>query len=199
MMENLPQGIIVTTKGKIQFYNKEVENVFNTLGRHSPDLRRQSIYSDESQKLGDENNRAEEENIKILEEELIKKGILMRETNVNPLSEKIDLNGRNLEIKRKLIIFEENDSILHLIQDVTEIKEIENLKAENKFTSVLIAAVTHELRTPTNAILNSMTTLKPLVDNQHLELITVCEQSCEMLIYLIDDIMVYIYIYILLH
>ena len=78
-----------------------------------------------------------------------------------------------MEIRRKLIVFEERDSILHLVQDVTEITEIENLKAENKFSTILISAVIHELRTPTTAIQNSMHILKSELTSEHqLKLVT---------------------------
>ncbi len=180
-MNNLSEGIAVLgSNNNLLFKNNKLEQI---------------IFPDHSHMETDA-----ETDIIILNQ-LKEYNLVLFDQNLNILlnNQLINLEGRDLDFKLKQINFDLEEAVLILIQDVTEINLIGKIEAENKYSTLLIATVTHELRTPTTAIANSIHLLSQMSDldtSMKNKLIDVCGKSSKMLLYLIDDIMVYIYIYI---
>ena len=105
-------------------------------------------------------------------------------------------------IKIKPVFFLNKYVKILLLKDVTYLRELDKTKAMIKFKSMLMATVTHELRTPVNSIVGMLALLFQLMgkqeNNKAIDFIQIAQNSCDLLLNLIHDILVlYIYIYIL--
>ena len=73
-----------------------------------------------------------------------------------------ETNNINTEVfyysmKTIKVVWENNqDSYLHVFIDTSQIKKLEEEKANNKYQQLMFASVSHELRTPLNAFINSL-------------------------------------------
>ena len=111
---------------------------------------------------------------------------------------------RNFEEKRLLAVqkelfFNSKLSTLILLKNINEIIELERIRAENKYKTMLVATVTHELRTPVTGIKymldlteQKLTDLPELLEN-----ISIAKASCDLLTNLINDILVFFLFYYL--
>ena len=106
----------------------------------------------------------------------------------------------NLELKEEKIEFYESEATLYLLTDISNIKNLEEEKAQSKHRNMFVSTITHELRTPVNCIQGNLECLLvgvPKAVGQ--KYIRVSMNSCHLLTSLINDILVnieYIYIYI---
>jgi signal transduction histidine kinase len=56
-----------------------------------------------------------------------------------------------------------------------------------KYSQIMFTSVNHELRTPINAIQNSLQCLKPFVDKSAIQYFQICESSSAFLLSLVND------------
>jgi signal transduction histidine kinase len=77
-----------------------------------------------------------------------------------------------------------------VVKDVTPIIQYENVKFENYCYEMLTAAVSHDMRTPLNAILGLLTSLELCVQGeQGKRLLAIINNSAEMLLSLVNDML----------
>jgi signal transduction histidine kinase len=57
-----------------------------------------------------------------------------------------------IEVKKEEIIFEEKESYLVIVNDITDLISAEQLRAQNKSKDLILATTSHELKTPLNSI-----------------------------------------------
>ena len=125
-----------------------------------------------------------------LQEEMIINLNIRQETNIN-LIEKNSLKVKNLLLIHKELFFNSKWCNLILIKNIGEIIDLERVRAENKYKTMLVATVTHELRTPVTSIKYMLDfTENQTKDPQLLQNISVAKASCELFTNLINDILV---------
>ena len=77
-----------------------------------------------------------------------------------------------------------------IIKSITPIVRCEKLKIENHFYEMLTATVSHDMRTPLNAILNLLENLEPCVrDEKGRKFLKVISYSSKILLFLVNDLL----------
>ena len=117
---------------------------------------------------------------------------------IKKFSKKENLNkvyiveGKNIQIQCQEIAEEGIGSFVLLLSDISLIKDCEAARTEAKHKEMLMATVTHELRTPTNATLSMLQVLKEKdqLDEEGRNFIQIAINSCFLLLNLINDILV---------
>ena len=82
--------------------------------------------------------------------ELIEKEFIVK-------TRKVDIGGDLNEIK---------PLCMHMFIDTTQIKQLEEAKAQNHYQKQMLANVSHEFRTPINAMNMSLTLMKDSIDEK---------------------------------
>ena len=59
-----------------------------------------------------------------------------------------------------MIQWDDEDTILLIVKDVTEQRNFSKIKLQNKYKSMALCTLSHELRTPVHVILNSLSNIK---------------------------------------
>ena len=90
----------------------------------------------------------------------------------------------------KISLFDEQADAI-LISDVTFKKELDIEREQNKFKSMALATVTHELRAPTASALNILTMLKPIITSKVKKYYDNIKACLELVLSLIFDILDY--------
>lgn len=126
--------------------------------------------------------------------EAIEKGELDKDI----LLERVDGQQRFVSLHCKPIHIKENDYVFHgVIQDLTERKQAEELKRQHelaeqtaKVREQVIASVSHEMRTPMNAILGMSNLLRGTVlSEEQQSFVNSIHHSSELLMGIINDIL----------
>ena len=105
--------------------------------------------------------------------------------------------NNSLSVSKKNIYFQEEDNLLVVLNDLTVVKDLEEAKSQVKYKAMLMATISHDLRTPANSILAMLQLLEDYIPFPQLQFLNVAKSSCNMLLLLIHDVLVlYIYIYI---
>jgi two-component system phosphate regulon sensor histidine kinase PhoR len=99
-----------------------------------------------------------------------------RETNIE-----VEINGKMFYSCIKIL--PENSEILHLLYDITSIKQIESIKKD------LVANVSHELRTPLTAIKGYIETLEEELSADQLKYVDTIKKNTERIITIVDDLL----------
>ena len=77
-----------------------------------------------------------------------------------------------------------------MIKNVTQVVRYEQLKLENHFSEMLTATVSHEMRTPLNAIMSLLGNLYPYIkDPKGRKLVKAIQSSAKMLLFLVNDML----------
>ena len=77
-----------------------------------------------------------------------------------------------------------------MIKSISSIVKCEKLKVENHFYEMLTATVSHDMRTPLNAILNLLGNLEPLVtDDNGRKYLKIISYSSKILLFLVNDLL----------
>ena len=106
---------------------------------------------------------------KLISEFLMNRSISTIESStLPPMIEEVQviINGKtkHLLLKRISIIFDNEQSIGLIIQDLTPTKMAEREKLSQEFQSRLVKTITHEIRTPLNAISGSAEILESIYE-----------------------------------
>ncbi|CAG9310158.1 unnamed protein product [Blepharisma stoltei] len=101
----------------------------------------------------------------------------------------------NLIWRGKKVIWEKQQSILITVRDASALIQFEKARSENMLKNILLRSVTHELRTPINAI--SFIVEELMRDHkiseapEHLEKLKIVSVSAKLLISLVNDLLDY--------
>lgn len=99
-----------------------------------------------------------------------------KETNIE-----VEINGKIFYSCIKVL--PENSEILHLLYDITSIKQIESIKKD------LVANVSHELRTPLTAIKGYIETLEEELSADQLKYVDTIKKNTERIITIVNDLL----------
>jgi len=98
-----------------------------------------------------------------------------------------------VEIKISKVLFENQQAKLVSFIDCTEAQENQKLQAESKYKTLLLATISHELRMPVNAVLGALDLIEPNLPPENLKLVEIARESCNMLTFHINDLVVFFY------
>ena len=99
-----------------------------------------------------------------------------------------------LTISKKPIYFNEENMSLIAIKDISTLRQLEETKSQVKYKSMLMATISHDMRTPVNAIQAMLEMITLSTNDACKTYTTIAKGSCNLLLHLIHDILVYIYI-----
>ncbi|CAI2379869.1 unnamed protein product [Moneuplotes crassus] len=107
---------------------------------------------------------------------------------------KIQLLNKEFIVKTCQLNLEENSrrtstKFMHIFIDTTQIALLEQAKAQNKYQKIVIANVSHEFRTPLNAINMSVELLKSKISPEDQRLAKIASSSCSILTSLVGDLL----------
>lgn len=85
-------------------------------------------------------------------------------------------------------INEKQPLFMHMFIDTTQISQLEEMRAQNKYQKQMLANVSHEFRTPLNAIMMSLILLKDQVSPGN-KFLRIANSSCSILANLVEDIL----------
>lgn len=94
--------------------------------------------------------------------------------------------------KKGKIYFQNHDSIMIVIKNITELVKYEKVKIENSFYEMLTATVSHEMRTPLNAIIALLCSLEKHIspnDANGRKLLSIIQNSSKILMSLVNDML----------
>ncbi|CAI2375312.1 unnamed protein product [Moneuplotes crassus] len=79
---------------------------------------------------------------------------------------------------------------LHIFSDTTQITELEEQRAQNKYQKQMLANVSHEFRTPLNAMSISLFLLRSkIIRGPQQKFLKIASSSCDILRFLVEDIL----------
>jgi signal transduction histidine kinase len=84
---------------------------------------------------------------------------------------------------------ENQDLFMHMFIDTTQISQLEEAKAQNRYQRQMLANVSHEFRTPLNAMSISLSLLKDSVKGSQRKFVNIANSSCTILSALVEDIL----------
>ena len=91
-------------------------------------------------------------------EDLVDRGIKQVSSQVEQLqADSIDSNSTNFTLKSISVNWEScKSAYLHVVSDVSYVKELEKQKATNQCMHIMFSSLSHEFRTPLNSFANSL-------------------------------------------
>lgn len=93
------------------------------------------------------------------------------------------------EIRLNAINWKNDNCFLIMLQDTSIMLLNEKLKQINMYKDVLLATVSHDLRTPLNGMLNILDIIEADVTAEHKSLLKICRDSGDLLLLMINDIL----------
>ena len=100
-------------------------------------------------------------------------------------------------VTKKSIFFEQGNCWLIIIKDMSLMRDLEESKSRNKYKEMLMATITHDMRTPVNSVLVMINLIEESIPTNKIQFLKIAKSSCNLLLHLIHDVLVYIPIYIL--
>ncbi|CAI2378767.1 unnamed protein product [Moneuplotes crassus] len=106
----------------------------------------------------------------------------------------IEISKREFVIKTRSVSRNDTDSpkssmYLHIFSDTTQITQLEEQKAQNRYQKQMLANVSHEFRTPLNAMSLSLVLLRKKIGGPYAKLLKIASSSCNILNFLVEDIL----------
>lgn len=98
-----------------------------------------------------------------------------------------------IQIRIHNITFQNQNARLIAFADCSAAQKIEKAEAESKYKTLLISAVSHEIRTPIGAVIGTLDIIKPLIPKEKLSLLEKVKASCDMIEFHINDLTVICY------
>lgn len=88
------------------------------------------------------------------------------------------------------ILFQNSILKMIMIRSLTSIVKYEKLKLENHFYEMLTATVSHDMRTPLNAMIGLLTNIDPYITDQRgRKLLDIILNSSKILLFLVTDLL----------
>ena len=85
--------------------------------------------------------------------------------------------------------FERNTMFMHIFVETTQISQLEEAKAQNRYQKQMLANVSHEFRTPLNAMNMSLVLLKDSEETSSNKFVKIAHSSWNILSGLVEDIL----------
>ncbi|CDW83581.1 multi-sensor hybrid histidine kinase [Stylonychia lemnae] len=93
-------------------------------------------------------------------------------------------------LKQQELQFQSKPFMLILFNRITSFIKYEKLKMENNFYEMITATVSHDMRTPINAIMGIIESLDPFISKQEgKKLLQIVDNSSKILLFLVNDIL----------
>ncbi|CAI2386523.1 unnamed protein product [Moneuplotes crassus] len=109
------------------------------------------------------------------------------------LCRKVEYLDRDFVIKTSKISmadsFDKFPTFLHMFIDTTQITQLEEAKAQNNYQRQMFSNVSHEFRTPLNAMSLSLHLMEPYIKKELVKYHKISSSSCGILGSLVEDIM----------
>mmetsp|Transcript_8817 Transcript_8817/g.7797 ORF Transcript_8817/g.7797 Transcript_8817/m.7797 type:complete len:203 (+) Transcript_8817:360-968(+) len=86
-------------------------------------------------------------------------------------------------------MLETNQKFMHIFFETTQITQLEEARAQNKYQRQMLANVSHEFRTPLNAMSMSLVLLKDSIKGPNKKFLKIANSSCNILSSLVEDIL----------
>ena len=90
-------------------------------------------------------------------------------------------------------------SWLIVMKDISLFRDLEESKSRIKYKGMLMATITHDMRTPVNSILGMLEILQKFIPRDQLTYLKIAKSSSKLLLHLIHDVLVNIYINIYIY
>ncbi|CAI2378530.1 unnamed protein product [Moneuplotes crassus] len=106
----------------------------------------------------------------------------------------IEMIGREFIIKTRSVSQNDPENpkkclFLHIFIDTTQITQLEEQRAQNRYQKQMLANVSHEFRTPLNAMSISLILLRKQIKGPPAKLLRIASSSCGILSSLVEDIL----------
>jgi signal transduction histidine kinase len=102
-----------------------------------------------------------------------------------PMSKPI--NGIFYDVRIKTHYFGGQRQVLFVFTNISAEKDLQRELTMKEYAQIMFTSINHELRTPINAIQNSLVILKPFLNTRTLPFLEICESSCGFLLSLVND------------
>lgn len=102
----------------------------------------------------------------------------------------LDVPELLIEVKVNKVTLDNNEAKLVSLTDCTSARSLEKLKTESKYKTILISSISHELRTPVNAILGTLDLVKEFIPKDSVKLLEMSKECCNMITSHINDLTV---------
>ena len=109
------------------------------------------------------------------------------------------LANKVLSVTKKYIFFEQGNCWLIIIKDMSLMRDLEESKNRNKYKGMLMATITHDMRTPVNSVLAMLNLIEESIPTNKIQFLKIAKSSCNLLLHLIHDVLVHIYINIYIY
>ena len=76
---------------------------------------------------------------------------------------------------------------MFVFTNVSAEKDLQRELVMKQYSQIMFTSINHELRTPINAIINSLTCMKPFMVSMAQQYFEICETSSEFLLSLVND------------
>lgn len=103
-----------------------------------------------------------------------------------------------VQLKIHKLSFQNVNARLIFFNDCSGAQTIEQVQSENKFKTLLLSTTSHEIRTPISAVMGVFDLIKPHLPEDKQKYIEIGRQSCEMIVFHINDLTVIYFILCLL-
>jgi signal transduction histidine kinase len=107
--------------------------------------------------------------------------------NKNPILRKFVIKTKKVNITDDLN--EDQTLFMHMFIDTTQISQLEKVRAQNMYQKQMLANVSHEFRTPLNAMVMSLNLMKRTIDEKQRKFLNIANSSWNILSSLVEDIL----------
>ena len=83
--------------------------------------------------------------------------------------------------------FRNQRQIVFVFTNVSAEKDLQREQVMKQYTQIMYTSINHELRTPINAIINSLMIMKPHINQMAQQYFEICESSSGFLLSLVND------------
>ena len=100
----------------------------------------------------------------------------------------LDCPNLLIEVKINYTVFDNRDVKLVSFIDCSSTQRLEKFKADCKYKTLLISTISHELRSPVNAILGTLELVEHLLPTESINLLEMAKECCNMITSHINDL-----------